>query len=68
MIEKVNKEIVSFLFKGDLPNKKAAPIREAQRPKPKERLNLSKEEVLNSDEMAAKNRAIAANAGITDPK
>ena len=65
MIDRVNKEIISFLFKAQLPEGPQAPsVREAQVIRPKEKLALSKEEVLNSDERAAQ----ARNAGATASK
>lgn len=56
MIEKVNKEIVSALFKAELPN---APVQEAQAPE-RSRTNYqtNKEEVLNSEEMAERAREV----------
>ncbi|XLS28131.1 preprotein translocase subunit SecA [Flavobacteriaceae bacterium M23B6Z8] len=57
MIDKVNKEVISFLFKGELPTQNADAIQEVKVvSRPKERLQTSKEEVLNSDELAARNR------------
>ncbi len=56
MIDEVNKEIISFLFKGELPVQDA--IQEARSVRrPKENLQTSKEDVLNSDQLAAQNRA-----------
>ncbi|WP_047419725.1 preprotein translocase subunit SecA [Cellulophaga sp. Hel_I_12] len=64
MIEKVNKEVVSFLYKGDIPNGNNTNIQEARNVnRPKEKLNLNKEEVLNSDELAAQNRSVGQNQG-----
>ena len=58
MIEKVNKEVVSFLFKGELPSSNTNEIQEARNVRrPKEKLKTSKEEIPNSDELAAQNRA-----------
>ncbi|MFS4418303.1 preprotein translocase subunit SecA [Maribacter sp. 2307ULW6-5] len=58
MIEKVNKEVVSFLFKGELPTGNPNEIQEARNVRrPKEKLKTSKEEIPNSDELAAKHRA-----------
>ncbi len=58
MIDKVNKEVITFLFKGELPTQDPQNIQEASNVrKPKEKLQASKEEVLNSDELAAQNRA-----------
>ncbi len=64
MIEKVNKEIVSFLFKGELPSGNTNEIQEAGNVKrSKENLQTSKEEIPNSDELAARNRAVGQNQG-----
>ena len=58
MIEKVNKDVVSFLFKGELPSANTNNIQEARAVRrPKEKLKTSKEEIPNSDELAAQNRA-----------
>ncbi len=58
MIDKVNKEVISFLFKGELPSENASEIREARSVRrPKEKLQTTKEEIPNSDELAAQNRA-----------
>lgn len=64
MIEKVNKEVVSFLFKGELPSENANTIQQADTiRRPKENLKTTKEEIPNSDERAAQSRAIAQNQG-----
>tara|TARA_R110000868_G_scaffold14075_18_gene65858 strand:+ start:244 stop:3606 length:3363 start_codon:yes stop_codon:yes gene_type:complete len=64
MIEKVNKEVVAFLYKGDIPNGNNTNIQEARNvSRPKEKLNISKEEVLNSDELAAQSRSVGQNQG-----
>ncbi len=64
MIEKVNKEVVSFLYKGELPNNNSNQIQEARTVnRPKENLKTTKEEIPNSDERAAQSRAIAQNQG-----
>lgn len=64
MIEKVNKEIVSFLFKGELPSGNSNEIQEARNEKRrKENLQTSKEEIPNSDELAARNRAAGQTQG-----
>lgn len=58
MIDKVNREVISFLFKGELPSGNTNQIQEAQNVRrPKEKLQTSKEEIPNSDELAAQNRA-----------
>ncbi|MFN3755493.1 MAG: preprotein translocase subunit SecA [Flavobacterium sp.] len=55
MLDKVNKEVISFLFKGDLPQQNAQ-IQEARQPKKREDYQTSKDEVPNSDRLAAQNR------------
>lgn len=58
MMNKVNKEVISFLFKGELPTENPNQIQEAGSVRrPKEKLQTSKEEIPNSDELAAQNRA-----------
>ncbi|MEX0274943.1 MAG: preprotein translocase subunit SecA [Flavobacteriaceae bacterium] len=58
MIDKVNKEVVAFLFKGELPTANPNEIHEARQVRrPKENLKTTKEEIPNSDELAARNRA-----------
>ncbi len=57
MIEKVNKDVVSFLFKGELPQQDEAQIQEARQRKPKENLKTQKDEIPNMDERAAQSRA-----------
>ncbi len=61
MIEKVNKDIILFLFNGELPSKDPSNIREDRRVRRQQKLNISKEEVLNSDEIASKNRKAGEN-------
>ncbi|MFM1877949.1 MAG: hypothetical protein RLZZ241_815 [Bacteroidota bacterium] len=64
MIEKVNKDVISFLFKGEIPTSNTQPIQEARQPRgPKEQLKMSKEEIPNSDELAARNRAAGQTQG-----
>ena len=64
MIDKVNKEVISFLFKGELPQENTNQIREAKSVRrPKEKLKTTKEEIPNSDELAAQNRAAGQNTG-----
>jgi preprotein translocase subunit SecA len=52
MIDNVNKEVLSFLFKGEIPNQ--GNISEARQQK-RERLNVSKADVQNSSEQAINN-------------
>lgn len=56
MIEQVNKDVISFLFKGELPQETQDTIQEAKARK-KEKLETSKEEIPNMDERAAQSRA-----------
>jgi len=57
MIEKVNKEVISFLFKGELPQENQQQIQEARLSKPKEKLQEQKDEIPNMDERASQSRA-----------
>ncbi|MBL0012719.1 MAG: preprotein translocase subunit SecA [Flavobacterium sp.] len=56
MLNGVNKEVISFLFKGDLPQQNAPAIQEARQVKVKENYKTSKDEIPNSDSLAAENR------------
>ena len=56
MLNNVNKEVISFLFKGDLPQQNTPTIQEAREVRKKEDYTTSKDEILNSDELAAQNR------------
>lgn len=57
MINGVNKEVVSFLFKGDLPAQQQAPqIQEAREERRKENYQTSKDEIPNSDQASEMNR------------
>ena len=68
MIEKVNKDVVSFLFKGELPSSNTQQIQEARQVRrPKENLQTSKEEIPNSDELAARSRAAGQTQGQRPP-
>lgn len=52
MLDNVNKEVISFLFKGDLPAQNAPEIHEAREvARPKENLQLSKDEIPNSESL-----------------
>lgn len=61
MIDNVNREVISFLYKGELPTEDTENIQEAQEVKKKENYQTSKEEIPNSDELAAQNRAAGQN-------
>ena len=64
MINSLNKEILSFLFKGGLPSQSDTQIQEAKRkPVAPKGYRTSKDEVLNTDEMAQRNRTVGAGAG-----
>ena len=53
-VDEINKEVLSFLFKGELPTQDTNQISEARQQK-RERLNTSKAEVQNSTEKAIAN-------------
>lgn len=57
MIEKVNKDVISFLFKGEIPQENQEQIREARQVKSKQQLKEQKDEIPNMDERAAQSRA-----------
>ncbi len=63
MIEDVNKDVISFLFKGELPTGNTQDISEARQVRRKENLETSKEEIPNMDERAAMNRAAGQTQG-----
>ncbi|WP_298147592.1 preprotein translocase subunit SecA [Flavobacterium sp.] len=64
MLNGVNRDVISFLFKGDLPQQNAPQIQEAREVKQKENYQTSKDEIPNSDQAAAQNREAAQ----TQPK
>ncbi|TRX16291.1 preprotein translocase subunit SecA [Flavobacterium franklandianum] len=49
MLNGVNKEVISFLFKGDLPQQQAPAIQEAKQVRQKENYTESKDEILSSE-------------------
>ena len=55
MIDQVNRDVISFLFKGELPSETQETIREAKARK-KEKLKTQKDEVLNMEERAKQSR------------
>ena len=61
MIDQLNKDILTFLFKGSLPSKNPNEIREDRQTRRREKYNTSKEEVLNSDELANRNKQVGSN-------
>jgi len=65
MLTKVNKELLGFLLRARIPSEQQGPIKEASAVKKPKRDNLqvSKESVLNTDEMAQRQREVTAGAG-----
>jgi len=55
-IDQVNKDVISFLFKGELPTQESN-IQEARETRKKENLKTQKDEIPNLDERSAQNRA-----------
>jgi len=55
MIDEVNKDVISFLFKGELPTQEGQ-ISEARQTRRKEKLETTKEEIQNLDERSAESR------------
>jgi len=68
MLASLNKEILSFLIKGGLPNQSPASIQEAKRAKLNKNFNTSKDEVLNTEELAQRNRSVGAGVSQTGKK
>src|SRR6056300_1049805 len=56
MIDQVNKDVISFLFKGELPQETQSTIQEA-RTRKQEKVQTTKEEIPNLDERSAQSRA-----------
>ncbi|WP_445957970.1 preprotein translocase subunit SecA [Yeosuana sp.] len=56
MIDQVNKDVISFLFKGELPTETQNTIQEA-RVRKQEKLQTQKDEIPNMDERSAQSRA-----------
>ncbi|EDP69649.1 translocase [Flavobacteriales bacterium ALC-1] len=61
MIDQVNKDVISFLFKGEIPQETTNNIQEA-RARKQEKLETQKDEIPNMDERAAQNRAAGEGA------
>ena len=65
MIDKVNKEVISFLFKGEIPQGNQQQVADASKIRERrEQTQTQKEEIPNMDERAAQSRA----AGNTQPQ
>ena len=63
MIEKVNKDVVSFLFKGELPKENQQQIQEARTVKTKQSFKEQKDEIQNLDERSAESRSAGKTQG-----
>ncbi|MFC0605147.1 preprotein translocase subunit SecA [Winogradskyella pulchriflava] len=61
MIDQVNKDVISFLFKGEIPQETANNIQEAKRRK-QEKLETQKDEIPNLDERSSQSRAAGEGA------
>lgn len=57
MIDQVNKDVISFLFKGEIPQETANVIQEAKTRRKNDKLKTTKEEIQNLDERSAESRA-----------
>ncbi|WP_417885728.1 preprotein translocase subunit SecA [Zunongwangia sp.] len=69
MIEDVNRDVISFLSKGEIPEGNVSNISEARKQR-QEKVETTKEEIQNLDERAAQSRAAgqsASNAGANRP-
>lgn len=63
MLDEVNKDVIAFLFKGELPDRNTANIREASQRRRPDSVQTRKDEIQNLDERAAAARQAGANAG-----
>ncbi len=61
MIDQVNKDVISFLFKGEIPQETTNTITEA-RTRKQEKLQTQKDEIQNLDERASQSRAAGEGA------
>ena len=60
MIDQVNKDVISFLFKGEIPRETANTIQEAKTRR-REKVQTTKDVIPNMDERSAQSRAAGAN-------
>ena len=60
MIDQVNKDVISFLFKGEIPRETAKTIQEAKTRR-REKVQTTKDVIPNMDERSAQSRAAGAN-------
>lgn len=63
MLDEVNKDVIAFLFKGELPDRNTTNIREASQRRRPDSVQTRKDEIQNLDERAAAARQAGANAG-----
>ena len=68
MINQLNRDTLSFLIKGSLPTQNESSIQEAKQIKKNQNFATQKDEILNTDQVAAKNRNIGASAGYNNTK
>ena len=61
MIGNLNKEVLNFLVKASIPNIASNSIKEAKSRK-KEKFNTSKDQVLNTEELASRRREVSVNS------
>jgi len=57
MVENVNKDVLSFLFKGELPKENQRQIQEAREVKSKQKLREQKDEIQNLDQRSVGSKA-----------
>jgi preprotein translocase subunit SecA len=57
MVENVNKDVLSFLFKGELPKENQRQIQEAREVKSKQKLKEQKDEIQNLDQRSVGSKA-----------
>ena len=60
LVDSVNKEILSFLFKAEISNESSKNIQEA-RPRKVTNVSASKDEIPNMDELSSQNKAAGNN-------
>ena len=66
MLNEINTEIISFLFKGELPSQNPGEIREDRKIRRQQKLNLSKQEIPNTDQLASINREVGQSVSNTN--
>ena len=66
MLNEINTEIISFLFKGELPSQNPEQIREDRKIRRQQKLNLSKQEIPNTDQLASINRKVGQSVSNTN--